>query len=167
MKIHARALALCAAMAAALPAPVAAQSMPPFSVYGEADDETNQACKVSHAASIAFVDRELRKFNITTSPHTSETLSRNFILTYITLTSLQIKNNGVPNGSCATSVMMQIYSNTNFTNPVNKASHFGKVIYCDRNSLLVWSTSGAQAAVNKDLATFVTECVKEYNESRN
>ena len=147
--------------------PVAQAAMPPFSVFGESDDEVMTTCRLADASAIAATEAALRAQGITVIPYSSNTLSRDVILTQTVINALTVKKDGVPTGSCAIDLSISVYSNTNFTNPVNKASHFGKVSYCDRSSLLIWKAEGAQAAVNKDIAGFVQDCMKDYADSVN
>lgn len=158
---------LALALAGATTPSFAQTTLPVHSVYGETDDETLAACKVSHASAIAAAEATLRGLNIRTVKHTSETLSRNVILAYVNINALTVKQNGKPTGSCALSTTYELYDNTTFTNPVTQGSHFGKVMYCNRGGLIVWSAETAQAQINKDLRDYVTECVKEYRESLN
>lgn len=162
---HTAVLAL--ALAGATSPAMAQTAIPPHSAYGESDDANLLACRVTHASAIAAIESTLRSFNIRTVTHTSETLSRNVILAYVNINALPVKQNGVATGACAYSTSYELYDNTNFTNPVNQASHFGKVMYCNRSGLLVWTAATAQTQLNKDLRGYVTECVKEYNESKN
>ncbi|MFM5907213.1 MAG: hypothetical protein ACKOPO_06475 [Novosphingobium sp.] len=161
-----RTVAIAIALANAATPALAQNALPPHSVYGESDDETLTGCKVTHAAAIAHVESVLRASGIRTVTHTSETLSRDVILAYVNINALQVKQNGKPTGSCAYAVSYELYDNTRFINPVTKGEHFGKVMYCDRSGLLVWSAATAQAAVHKDLRTYVTECVTEYVSSK-
>ncbi|MFM5929483.1 MAG: hypothetical protein ACKOPQ_01090 [Novosphingobium sp.] len=164
MNIRTAAVAIALANAAT---PALAQSAyPPHSVYGESDDATLSACKVSHAVAIAYAEGVLRSSGVRTVTHTSETLSRDVILAYININALQVKQNGTPTGACAFAISYELYDNTRFINPVTKGEHFGKVMYCNRSGLLVWNAATAQAAVNKDLRSYVTECVKEYVSSK-
>lgn len=158
---------LALALAGATTPAMAQTGFPPHSAYGESDDANMQTCRVTHASAIAAIEGALRSFNIRTVTHTSETLSRDVILAYVNINALPVKQNGVNTGSCAYSTTYELYGNTNFTNPVTKASHFGKVMYCNRGGLLVWSAATAQTQLNKDLRGYVTDCVKEYNESKN
>ncbi|MCW1403864.1 hypothetical protein OKA06_16690 [Novosphingobium sp. MW5] len=158
---------LALALAGATSPAMGQTGFPPHSAYGESDDENMQACRVTHASAIAAIEGTLRSFNIRTVTHTSETLSRDVILAYVNINALPVKQNGVNTGSCAYSTTYELYDNTTFTNPVTKAAHFGKVMYCNRGGLLVWSAATAQTQLNKDLRSYVTECVKEYNESKN
>lgn len=158
---------LAFALAGATSPALAQSAIPPHSAFGESDDANMHACRVTHASAIAAIERSLRSFNIRTVTHTSQTLSRDVVLAYVNINALPVKQNGVNTGSCAYSMSYELYGNTTFTNPVTKGSHFGKVMYCNRSGLLVWSAATAQAQLNKDLRGYVTDCVKEYNESKN
>jgi hypothetical protein len=158
---------MIAAVLAGAASPAMAQSaFPPHSVYGEADDDAMVTCKLTHASSIAAAESTLRSLGIRTVTHTDDTLSRDVILAYVNVNALTVKQNGTPTGSCAISLSYELYDNTRFVNPVTKGEHFGKVMYCNRGGILVWSAASAQAAVNKDLREYVTECVKAYTESK-
>ncbi|MFM6931848.1 MAG: hypothetical protein ACKOUT_06350 [Novosphingobium sp.] len=159
--------AVALALASATTPAVAQTGFPPHSAYGETDDDNMTACKVTHASSIAAAEKVLRSFGIRTVTHTANTLSRDVVLAYVNINALPVRQGGKETGACAYSINYELYDNTTFTNPVTKAAHFGKVMYCNQGGLLVWSAATAQAQVNKDLSTYVTECVKGYNESKN
>lgn len=160
------AVAALALVSATTPA-MAQTAFPPHSAYGETDDENMAACKVTHASSIAATERTLRSNGIRTLTHTANTLSRDVVLAYVNINALPFRQGGKETGSCAYSITYELYGNTNFTNPVTKGSHFGKVMYCNQGGLLIWSTASAQAQVNKDLQSYVSACVKEYTETKN
>lgn len=161
------ALAMASAATPAFAQTAAQGAFPPHSAYGETDDANMAACKVTHASSVAATERTLRSKGIRTVTHTENTLSRDVVLAYVNINALPFRQNGKETGSCAYSITYELYGNTNFTNPVTKGAHFGKVMYCNQGGLLVWSAASAQAQVNKDLTSYVSACVKEYTESKN
>lgn len=160
------ALALTLA-SAATPAFAQTPAFPPHSAYGETDDANMAACRVTHASSVAATERTLRSNGIRTITHTENTLSRDVVLAYVNINALPFRQGGKETGSCAYSITYELYGNTNFTNPVTKGAHFGKVMYCNQGGLLIWSAASAQAQVNKDLQAYVSACVKEYTETKN
>lgn len=164
---HLHTAVLAIALTAATSPALAQTGTPPHSAYGEADDESMATCRVTHASAISAIEGTLRNFNIKTVTHTPQTLSRDVVLAYVNINALPVKQNGANTGSCAYSTTYELYGNTNFTNPVTKGSHFGKVMYCNRGGLLIWSAATAQTQLNKDLRGYVTDCVKEYNTSKN
>ena len=157
---------LAIALAGATTPAMAQSTYPPHSVFGETDDDALKTCQITHASAIAAAESALRANGIRTVTHTQDTLSRDVILAYININALPVKQKGAPTGSCAISTTYELYDNTRFINPVTKGEHFGKVMYCNRGGLLVWSAGTAQSAVNKDIREYVAECIKDYNDSK-
>jgi hypothetical protein len=152
------ALALATSLAPAMALPAKAETMPKFYVYGEDDTPADlRTCKVTHAAAITVVQSELRAGGIVIQTDSKDPEA--VMDAYINITAMPIEGLGT---SCTYNFELNFESFNEVANPFTSGSEFTKLAYCSKGSLMVWSKSGAQQAINGKLREYVRECLTKY-----
>jgi hypothetical protein len=132
------------------------QSTPTFYVFGENDDRDKDfsECLVTHKSSISAVQSALRYNQMNVS------LSRDFeaIRAYININSMSALENS---SACFYSISLEFSSYViDVKTPAGAPTH-GKIVFCDKASMLSWNRYTAQSQINNTLKIFVDECVAE------
>lgn len=127
------------------------RAFPSVFVYGERDNDRLLECGVTHRSVVAQVQSTLRVNRVAVQ------VSRDLVNMYVNV-------NAAPSDAefCTYAVELTFGTYANVPLQGMGETITTRVVFCDRGSLLVWRRSTAQEQVNANIATWVNECLSEY-----
>lgn len=160
-------LAIGSVIALTAQVPAHAQDQPTvFSAYGQNLSENATKCGVSFEPSIRQVEQALQQERQTVVAYANGTRARNAILIYVGINALPVMSGEKAAVTCAVSVKVQFHSFAAFTNPTNGAPHFGTLLYCDKDALLIRDAVTSQDSVSRYLRDIIPQCLESYEASK-